>query len=70
MWSAEEERYLREHYPTESQCDIADYLGVSPGVVLKKVRELGLKKDSSWDRNAYNKRYTRNYVHHYKDIAA
>lgn len=62
-WSEEDLLYLREHYPLESGGDIADRLGVSSTLVYKKARELGLKKSSSFNRNDYSGRYTRNYRH-------
>lgn len=55
--------YIREHYPTDAQCDIAQYLGVSPSIVARTARELGLKKEPGWSTVKFMGRYVRNYTH-------
>ena len=62
-WSEDDIAYLREHFPMEAGCDIAERLGVSVTLVYNKARELGLKKSKSYDRRVYNNRYVRKYSH-------
>ncbi len=49
--------YIREHFPTEAACDIADVLHVSAPVIIRKAREMGIEKDKSWSKKAYYRRY-------------
>ena len=53
--------YIREHYPHDAQCDIADYLGVSPGVIRATANRLGLKKSSDWSPLKYRNRIVKTY---------
>ena len=57
----DQERYLREHYPVDSQRDIADWLHISPPTVRRLAMELGLEKSKNYDRRRYFFRYVRNY---------
>lgn len=63
IWSESELNYLREHYPIEPMCDIAEYLGISAYCVRTKATELGLKRAEGWSHVQYMARY----VKHYKD---
>lgn len=60
IWTAEKLEILRDLYPTTPANDIADRIGCSDCTVLKKAKELGLKRDPSFDRNHFIGRYTRN----------
>lgn len=53
--------YLKEHFPYEAACDIADHLGVSAPFVCRLARELGLEKDSGFRKSAYTNRYVSRY---------
>jgi hypothetical protein len=43
-WSAEEEGYLKEHYPTTSTAALAKKLGRTNDAVFQRARILGLKR--------------------------
>lgn len=58
IWTEENLRYLREHYPTEAACDIADAIGCSSASVSVKARALGLTKDPSFKTSHFIGRYT------------
>ena len=63
-WTQEQLDYLVEHYPMEPVIDIADALGIRYSVVLKRARDLGLKKSKDYDRaKVCNKRYIKGYKH-------
>lgn len=49
-WSKTMLDYLRRHYATTINQDLADWLGVSMRTVIRKARELGLEKDPAWMR--------------------
>ena len=40
--------YLRKHYPTTLNEELAGCLGVSQRTMIRKARELGLEKDPEW----------------------
>lgn len=61
VWSEEEITYLREHYPHEPNCDVADALGVSSQLVLKKASELGLSKAKDYSRRRFFNRWVKKY---------
>ena len=69
-WSEDQVAYLREHYADEPTCDIAEYLGTSPGTVKRMAEELGLKKSDSFNRYGYAGRLVRNYTNgiYHKDF--
>lgn len=58
-WTDEMLQYLREHYPTESACDIADVVGCSTDTVIKKARKLGIEKSPDFKRSAFIGRYVK-----------
>lgn len=60
--SEEQEEYLRKHYPTDAQCDIAEYLCVSPPVVRRIAAEFGLKRSASYDVRNFHNRYVKSYT--------
>lgn len=62
-WSDSDLSYLRDHFPTEAGCDIAEHLGISPTSVCIKAKELGLRKSKEFSRNAYSGRYVNGYKH-------
>ena len=61
QWTEYEVSYIREHFPHETAGDIADHLGTSDTMVLKKAREMGLKKAPDYDPRHFGGRYVRNY---------
>lgn len=58
-FTSEQLQYIRDHYPTEPACDIADVLHVSPPVVTRIARDMGLEKSSEWDKRRYYGRYVK-----------
>ena len=52
-WSRDMLDYLARHYGTSRNADIAGELGVSPRTMIRKARELGLKKSSGWLRKVW-----------------
>ena len=58
-WTEERLQYLREHYPKGTAQEIADVVGCSDTTVNVKARELGIKKDPSFDKSAFRYRYAR-----------
>lgn len=58
IWTEQNIEKLRQMFPTMPATDIADEIGCSDSTVLIKARELGLKKDPSWQRNNYIGRFT------------
>ena len=58
-FTSEQLQYIRDHYPTEAACDIADHLRVSPPVITRIARDMGLEKSSEWDKRRYYGRYVK-----------
>ena len=54
-WSADMLDYLRRHFATTLNEELAGELGVSPRTMIRKARELGLKKDDVWVRRVWSK---------------
>ena len=48
--------YLRQHYPTTLNEELAGCLGVSPRTMIRKARELGLEKDKAWLASVWEER--------------
>ena len=48
FWNTQMLDYLRRHFSTTLNEDLADYLGVSLRTMIRKARELGLRKDPRW----------------------
>lgn len=48
FWNTQMLDYLRRHFPTTLNEELAGCLGVSPRTMIRKARELGLEKDSRW----------------------
>ena len=61
IFTESEKAYIREHFPTEPACDIADVLHVSYPTVIKAAREMGLSKVDGWSSNDYHGRYVNRY---------
>lgn len=61
-WTDERIQYLIEHFPMDSACDIADYIGCSDTLVSKKAKSLGLKKSPDFHRWNYLGRYVKHGV--------
>ena len=61
--SKEQEEFLRKHYPTDAQCDVADYLHVSPPVVRRIAQEMGFKKSADYDIRRYHNHIVKGYKH-------
>ena len=47
-WSKDMLDYLKQHYATTLNDELAGCLGVSPRTMIRKARELGLQKDKAW----------------------
>ena len=61
MFTPEDDQYIREHYPSGTASDIADYFGVSGAVITRRAKELGLQKDKDWSKAKFQKRYVKDY---------
>lgn len=48
FWSTQMLDYLKRHYPTTTNEELAGCLGVSWRTLRRKARELGLQKDPQW----------------------
>lgn len=48
FWSAQMIDYLRRHFPVTLNEELAGCLGVSVRTMIRKARELGMKKDPQW----------------------
>lgn len=55
-WSPSMIDYLRQHFPTTLNEELAGCLGVSQRTMIRKARELGLQKDEAWLRRIWNER--------------
>ena len=55
-WSTAMLDYLRRHFPTTLNDELAECLGVSPRTMIRKARELGLEKDPVWLRQVWEER--------------
>ena len=55
-WSRQMIDDLRRMFPDHLNQDIAEFLGVSPRTVVRKARELDLKKDDEWLRKIWDDR--------------
>lgn len=55
-WSTAMLDYLRRHYPTTLNEELAGCIGVSQRTMIRKARELGLKKDSQWLSHIWEER--------------
>lgn len=56
FWSKDMLDYLKQHYATTLNDELAGCLGVSPRTMIRKARELGLEKDKVWLRGVYEER--------------
>lgn len=55
-WSKDMIDYLKQHYATTLNEELAGCLGVSVRTMIRKARELGLEKDARWLRGVYEER--------------
>ena len=55
-WSADMLCYLRRHFATTYNEELAGCLGVSMRTLVRKARELGLEKDAAWLRAVWAER--------------
>ena len=62
-FTEEELQYIRDHYPTDAQCEIAEHFHVSPPVIHRVALELGLKKADGHNRKQYYYHIVKNYKH-------
>lgn len=53
-WSRDMLDYLIAHFPTSRNEELASELGVSPRTLIRKAREKGLRKSSSWMRGVWD----------------
>lgn len=61
FWNTSMLDYLRRHFPTTLNEELAECLGVSPRTMIRKARELGLEKDPKWLADVWEER--RQLVH-------
>lgn len=55
-WNPNMLTFLRRHFATTLNEELADCLGVSPRTMIRKARELGLEKDPEWLRRVWDER--------------
>jgi hypothetical protein len=55
-WNGDMLSFLRRHFSTMLNEEIAGCLGVSPRTMIRKARELGLEKDPEWLRKIWEER--------------
>ena len=55
-WNKDMLDYLRQHYATTLNDELAGCLGVSPRTMIRKARELGLEKDPVWLASVWEER--------------
>lgn len=55
-WSTTMTDYLRRHFPTTLNDELAGCLGMSPRTMIRKARELGLQKDPAWLKAVWDER--------------
>lgn len=68
-WTPEKDDYLREHYPDDAGCDIADALGTCYGTVKKRADELGLRKSDGFSTRRFHNRWVKDYKHSIRKVA-
>lgn len=56
FWNTSMLDYLRRHFPTTLNEELAECLGVSPRTMIRKARELGLEKDPKWLHDVWEER--------------
>lgn len=56
FWNTQMLDYLRRHFPTTLNEELAGCLGVSPRTMIRKARELGLEKDPEWLAEVWEER--------------
>ena len=56
FWNTQMLDYLRRHFPTTLNDELAGCLGVSPRTMIRKARELGLEKDPKWLAEVWEER--------------
>ena len=61
VWSDAQIKCLIDNYPTTTLSDLVDKIGFSMPTIRRKAIELGLKRDESYDRKQFNRRYVINY---------
>lgn len=61
FWSKDMLDYLRRHFPTTLNEELAGCLGVSYRTLVRKARELGLEKDARWLSGVFDE--NRNLAH-------
>lgn len=55
-WSTDMLDYLRRHFATTLNEELAGCLGVSQRTMIRKARELGLQKDPTWLQQVWDER--------------
>lgn len=56
FWNKTMLDYLRSHFATTKNEELAEWLGVSWRTVIRKARELGLQKDPEWLSGVWDER--------------
>lgn len=54
-WTFKQEEFIREHYPTHSAAEIAQYLGRGENAIQWKAKRMGLKKAYISGRRGYER---------------
>ena len=68
-WTPERDAYLKEHYPDEAACDVAEHLGTSYGVIKKRADLLGIRKSESFSTYQFHNRWVKDYKHSIRKVA-
>lgn len=56
IWSAEDDAYIREHFPFEPACDIAEHFGITAAPIIARAKALGVEKADGYDpKNFYGR---------------
>lgn len=62
-WTDEQVEKLKEFYPNNYNVDVADAIGVSPGLVSIKAKKLGLQKAPGFNPYGHYGRYVKKGNH-------
>ena len=68
-WTPEKDAYLKEHWPDDAGCDIAEALGTCYGTVKKRADELGLRKSKDYNTYKFHNRWCKDYKHSIRKVA-
>lgn len=63
-WNKQMIDYLKRHFATTLNDDLAEFIGVSKSSMIRKARELRLKKDPEWLRKVFKERANWAHIAH------